>query len=326
MKSKVYVSRKYPSPLEEMLQAHYNVETNPSEILEERSLYLKKVQGAVALITDSRVPVNQEVYEAAGPQLKVVSNYAVGYNNIDVAAATTRGIAITNTPGVVNDATADIAWSLLFAVARRVVESDRLVRTEKPWEWSPNFMQGRDIVGKTLGIVGAGRIGTTLAKRARGFDMKIIYSDNSTNEILEKEMAAQRVDFETLLREADFVSLHTPLTPQTRHLMSTKQFELMKPTAILINTSRGQVVDEKALVKALQKAIIFGAGLDVYEKEPYITPELAKLDNVVMTPHIGTATPNTRRNMSIMTAQNVIDILMGKRTVGLVNPEVLTAK
>lgn len=323
-KWKVYISRKLPEPLETMLSNYCEVNSNPSDVLEDRQLYLEKVKGADALVTDSRVPVNEEVFEAAGPQLKIVSNYAVGYNNIDVKAATRRGIVVTNTPGVVNDATADIAWALLLSVARRVVESDRMIRTKEPWSWTPSFMQGCDIVGKTLGIIGAGRVGMTMAKRSTGFEMNIIYYDNSTNEKLEKEMGARRVDLETLLKEADFISIHTPLTPETHHMMGAKQFEMMKSSAILINTSRGQVVDENALVMALRTKQIWGAGLDVYEKEPFVTPELTELDNVVMTPHIGTASADARRNMAEMAAQNLLDFMFGKVPFGLVNPEVLT--
>ncbi len=324
-KWKIYIARKLPEPLEEMLKNSCRLKTNPSDSLEERNVFLERAQGVDALITDSRVVVNEELFNAAGPGLKVVSNYAVGYNNIDVTAATKRNILVTNTPGVVSNATADIAWALLFSSARRVGEGDRLIRTEVPWGWTPSFLQGRDIVGKTLGIVGAGRIGMTMAKRSRGFDMKIIYTDSSANEAIEKEMGARRVDFETLLREADFVSLHTPLTPETHHLMGAEQFSIMKSTAILINTSRGQVIDEHALADALSTGKIWGAGLDVFEKEPFVTPELMKLDNLVMTPHIGTATTDTRRTMAQMAAQNLLDIMAGRSPLGLVNPEVLPA-
>lgn len=321
-KWKTYVARKLPEPLEEMLKPYSEVESNPSEVLEERNIFLTKIKGINALITDSRVMVNEEVLIAAGPQLKVISNYAVGFNNIDIAAATKYGIAVTNTPGVVSNATADIAWALLFSIARRVAEGDRLIRTKEPWGWTPSFMQGRDIDGKTLGIIGAGRVGTTLARRARGFEMNIIYCDSTKNEIMEQEMLARQVDLDTLLKSADFISVHTPLLPETRHMIGAKQFEMMKSTAILINTSRGPVVDEKALAKALRTGQIWGAGLDVFETEPYVTPELLELDNVVMTPHIGTATPDTRRDMARLAAQNVIDVMEGKMPYGIVNPEV----
>ncbi|AOT73200.1 D-glycerate dehydrogenase [Geosporobacter ferrireducens] len=306
-----------------MLASFFIVKSNPSEDLESKEEFLRNIEGITALVTDSRVKVDEEVMNAAGPQLRVISNYAAGFNNIDVAAATKKGIAVTNTPGAVNNATADIAWALMFGIARRVAEGDRLIRTGEPWNWSPSFFLGRDFTGKTLGIIGAGRIGMSMAKRACGFDMEIIYADGRVNEQLEKELGAKRVDLETLLKEADYISIHTPLTPETRHLISEKEFAMMKPTSILINTSRGPVVDEQALVEALKTRTIWGAGLDVFENEPYVNQELFKLDNVVMTPHIGTATPDARRDMAIMAAQNILDIMEGKTPVGIVNREVL---
>lgn len=322
-KAKIYIARKLPEPIEEMLTPFFEVKSNPSELLEGKEEFLKNIEGITALVTDSRVKVDEEVMNAAGPKLKVISNYAVGYNNIDVKIATKKGIAVTNTPGVVNNATADIAWALMFGIARRVAEGDRLIRMGEPWSWTPTFFLGRDFTGKILGIIGAGRIGNTMAKRACGFGMEIIYSDRQTNEQMEKELGAKRVDFETLLKEADYVSVHTPLTPETRHLISKKEFAMMKPTSILINTSRGPVVDEQALIEALKTRSIWGAGLDVFEKEPYVNPELFKLDNVVMTPHIGTATSDTRRGMATMAAQNILDIMEGKTPMGIVNREAL---
>ncbi|WP_236932623.1 2-hydroxyacid dehydrogenase [Geosporobacter ferrireducens] len=322
-KAKLYIARKLPEPIEQMLASFFIVKSNPSEDLESKEEFLRNIEGITALVTDSRVKVDEEVMNAAGPQLRVISNYAAGFNNIDVAAATKKGIAVTNTPGAVNNATADIAWALMFGIARRVAEGDRLIRTGEPWNWSPSFFLGRDFTGKTLGIIGAGRIGMSMAKRACGFDMEIIYADGRVNEQLEKELGAKRVDLETLLKEADYISIHTPLTPETRHLISEKEFAMMKPTSILINTSRGPVVDEQALVEALKTRTIWGAGLDVFENEPYVNQELFKLDNVVMTPHIGTATPDARRDMAIMAAQNILDIMEGKTPVGIVNREVL---
>lgn len=322
-KAKVYISRKLPELLEQMLEPFFIVKSNPSEELESREEFLKNIEGITALVTDSRVKVDEEVMNAAGLQLKAISNYAAGFNNIDVEVATKKGIAVTNTPGAVNNATADIAWALMFGIARRVAEGDRLVRTGEPWGWTPSFFLGRDFTGKTLGVIGAGRIGMTVAKRACGFDMEIIYVDGSINEQMEKELGARRVDLETLLKESDYISIHTPLTPKTRHLISEKEFALMKPTSILINTSRGPVVDEQALVEALKTRTIWGAGLDVFENEPHVNPELFKLDNVVMTPHIGTATSDARRDMAIMAAQNILDIMEGKTPVGIVNREVL---
>lgn len=322
-KAKLYIARKLPEPIEQMLASLFVIRTNPSEVLESKEVFLRNIEGITALVTDSRVKVDEEVMNAAGPQLKVISNYAAGFNNIDVEVATKKGIVVTNTPGVVNNATADIAWALMFGIARRVAEGDRLIRTGEPWGWSPSFFLGRDFAGKTLGVIGAGRVGMTMAKRACGFDMEVVYVDGRTNEQMEKELGARRVDLETLLKEADYISIHTPLTPETRHLISDKEFAMMKPTSILINTSRGPVVDEQALVEALKTRTIWGAGLDVFENEPYADPELFKLDNVVMTPHIGTATPDTRRDMAIMAAQNILDTLEGKIPVGIVNLEVL---
>lgn len=322
-KAKLYIARKLPEPIEEMLSPFFDVKSNPSELLEEKEEFLRNIEGITALVTDSRVKVDEEVMNAAGSQLKVISNYAAGFNNIDVEAATRKGIAVTNTPGAVNNATADIAWALMFSIARRVAEGDRLIRTGEPWSWTPTFFLGRDFTGKTLGIIGAGRIGKTMAKRACGFDMEIIYVDGRVNEQMERELGAKRVDFERLLKEADYISIHTPLTPETRHMISEKEFAMMKPTTILINASRGPVVDEKALIEALKTHTIWGAGLDVFEKEPYVNPEFFKLDNVVMTPHIGTATSDARRDMAIMAAQNVLDIIEGKTPVGIINREVL---
>ncbi len=322
-KAKLYIARKLPEPIEQMLAPLFVVKSNPNEALESKEEFLKNVEGITALVTDSRVKVDEEVMKAAGPQLKIISNYAAGFNNIDVEAASKKGIVVTNTPGAVNNATADIAWALMFSIARRVAEGDRLIRMGEPWSWSPLFFLGRDFTGKTLGIIGAGRIGMTMAKRACGFEMRIIYVDGRANEQLEKELGARRVDLKTLLKEADYISIHAPLTPETRHLISENEFAMMKSTSILINTSRGPVVDEQALVNALKTRTIWGAGLDVFENEPYVDPELFKLDNVVMTPHIGTATPDARRNMAIMAAQNILDMMEGKVPVGIVNREVL---
>jgi len=322
-KAKLYIARKLPEPLEQMLEPFFDVNSNPIEILEAKEELLKKVQGITALVTDSRVKVDEEVINAAGSQLKVISNYAAGFNNIDVETATKKGIAVTNTPIAVNNATADIAWALMFGVARRVAEGDRLIRTGEPWGWTPSFFLGRDFTGKTLGIIGAGQVGKTMAKRASGFSMDIIYSDSRPNAELERESGAKQVSLETLLTAADYISIHTPLTPETRHMISTKELAMMKPTSILINTSRGPVVDEQALVEALKNRTIWGAGLDVFENEPYVNQELFKLDNVVMTPHIGTATPDARRAMAVMAAQNILDIMEGKMPIGIVNREVL---
>ena len=261
---------------------------------------------------------------ASCPELKIISNMAVGYDNIDLAEATRRGIAITNTPGVLSDATADLTWALLLAVVRRVVEGDHIVRSGAFQGWDPLFLLGWDLKGKTLGIVGAGRIGTAVAERSLGWKMRILYVNRKRNNFLEEKLGAQKVDLPTLLKESDFITLHVPLTPETHHLIGQKELQLMKPTAFLINTARGPVVDEKALYQALKEKRIAGAALDVFENEPHITPGLADLPNVVLTPHIGSATVETRNRMAEMAAQNLIRFFQGQPPVSIVNPEVLS--
>ncbi|MCM8815819.1 MAG: NAD(P)-binding domain-containing protein, partial [Candidatus Omnitrophica bacterium] len=267
-----------------------------------------------------------EMIKLQAPDLEVISNLAVGYNNIDVEAATRRKIVITNTPGVLTDATADLAWALLFSVARRVVEADRFTRDGKFRGWLPDLFLGMEITGKTLGVVGAGRIGSNFARKAKCFSMRILYYDKKRNYQLEQDTRALFVDLETLLKESDFISLHVPLLPETRHLIGERELALMKKTAILINTSRGPVVDEKALANALKEKKIWGAGLDVYENEPVIEPELISLDNVVLLPHIASATFETRTKMGIMAAENILAFFRGEIPPNIVNPEVFTEK
>jgi glyoxylate reductase len=276
--------------------------------------------GVLCLLTDA---VDAEVLEAAGPQCKVFANYAVGYNNIDVAEATRRGIAVTNTPGVLTDATADLAWTLLLSTARRVSESDPFMRGGKFEGWGPMMFLGGDVSGKTLGIVGAGRIGAAVARRSVGFRMKVLYHDVQPNAELEAEVGAQRVELDELLRESDYVSLHVSLGAETRHLVGAREFGLMKKTAYLINTSRGPVVDEVALVEALRAGEIAGAGLDVYEDEPAMKPGLAECPNTVLLPHIASATNWTRGKMAEMAAGNLVAALKGETPPNIVNPEVL---
>jgi glyoxylate reductase len=320
---KVYVTRRIPEPAIELLRQHCEVEINPDDRVLGKSELVEKVRGrdaVLCLLTDT---IDDEVFEAAGSQCKLFANYAVGFNNVDVQAATRRGIIVTNTPGVLDNATADLAWALLFSVARRIVEADGYLRSGKFKGWGPMLLLGRDITGKTLGIIGTGRIGTNFAKKASGFDMKILYNDVKRNINFEEETGGVLVDKETLLREADFISLHVPLLPSTTHLIGEKEFKLMKKTAILINTSRGPVVDEKALVKALIEGEIWGAGLDVFENEPELEPGLEELDNVVIVPHIASATIEARTNMGMIAVRNVINVLAGKEPETCVNPEVL---
>lgn len=320
----VCVTRRIPDPGLALLREHCDpLDINAEDRVLARAELLEMVQGrdgVLCLLTDT---IDAEVFDAAGSQCKVFANYAVGYDNMDVAAATSRGIAVTNTPGVLTDATADLAWALLFAAARRIVEADRFTREGLFGAWGPMMFLGGDITGSTLGIVGVGRIGSAVAERAVGFRMEVLYSDVRDNPKLERRVCAKRVALDTLLRESDFVSLHVPLSDETRHLIGERELSLMKPTAYLINNSRGPIVDEKALVKALRARRIAGAGLDVYEEEPKLAAGLAELDNVVIVPHIGSATTGTRGKMAEMAASNLLAVLRGERPPNCINPEVL---
>lgn len=319
----VYVTRMLPEPAIELLRQDCKVESNPEDRILTREELLEKVKGRDAVLCLLTDIIDEEVLEGAGRQCKIFANYAVGYNNIDIEAATKRRIIVTNTPGILTDATADLAWSLLFAVARRIVESDKYTREGKFKGWAPMLFLGRDITGKTLGVIGAGRVGTNFARKSKGFEMKVLYNDIKRNEEFEKETGSTYVDKETLLKECDFISIHVPLLPTTKHMIGEKEFNLMKTTAVLINTSRGPVIDEKALAKALKEGKIWRAGLDVYENEPILEPELAELDNVVIVPHIGSATIETRTNMALMAARNIIAVFKGETPSQCVNPEVL---
>lgn len=319
-KWKVYVTRPVPQPAIDMLAEHCEVEVNPEDRVLTHEELIEKVKGRdgiFCLLTDI---IDAEVLDAA-KGAKVFANMAVGFNNIDVQAATERGILITNTPGVLTEATADMAWALLFAVARRIVEADKFMRAGKYKAWGPLLFLGQEITGKTLGVIGAGRIGTAFARKAKGFNMRVLYNDVQPNPQFEAETGGVFVDKDTLLREADFVSLHVPLLPSTYHLIGERELKLMKKTAILINTSRGPVVDEKALVKALKEGEIWGAGLDVFENEPEMAPGLAELDNVVVCPHIASATWDTRIAMATMAARNLLAALRGELPPQCVNPE-----
>ncbi len=324
MPYKVSVTREIPDPgIPIVREIAPDARINPDDrVLTRGELldYVRGCDGVLCLLTD---PIDAEVLDAAGPQCRIFANYAVGYNNIDIAAATARGIMVTNTPGVLTDATADHAWALLFSVARRIVEGDAFMRAGKFEGWGPMMFLGGDITGKTLGIVGAGRIGAAMALKSRGFGMRVLYADVARNEELESDLGAQWVDLDTLLAESDFVSLHVALTPETVHLINAERLGKMKPTAYLINTSRGPVVDEIALVDALTSRRIAGAGLDVYEDEPAMKPGLADCPNAVIVPHIASATNWTRSKMAEMAATNLVAGLKGETPPNLVNPEVL---
>lgn len=277
--------------------------------------------GAVGIVSQVMDPIGREVLSASG--LKIVSQVAVGYDNVDLKAATEHGVMVTNTPGVLDETTADFAFTLMMTVARRVVVADNFVRGGNFKGWAIDMMLGQDVQHATLGIVGIGRIGRAVARRARGFNMRVLYSDpNPLLPDVERDMGVARADFTTLLSESDFISLHVPLTESTEHLISTKEFELMKRTAILVNTSRGPVLDEAALVEALKAHRIFGAGLDVYEREPAIHPGLLALHNVVLAPHIASASTRTRSEMCAVAARNLLTGLRGGRPANLLNPEV----
>lgn len=324
MKPKVYVTRMIARPGLELLETCCEVEVNPEDRALTRAELLERVRdkdGVIGLLTDR---IDGEFFTAA-PHLRGYANYAVGYDNIDVPEATRRGIPVSNTPGVLTDATAELAWALLFAVARRVVEADAVMRSGQWGGWGPLQFLGADVCGKTLGIVGAGRIGTAMALMSRGFRMPVLYSSSSgrRNEVLEQALHARLVPFEELVEQADFISLHAPLTPQSRHLFNAATFARMRQTAILINTGRGPLIKEDDLVQALQQGEIGGAGLDVYEFEPRMAEGLAALNNTVLLPHVGSATHTTRANMATLAARNLLAMLTGDRPETCLNPEVL---
>ena len=311
----------------EILESVADVRFWDEEVPPPRDVLLNEVRdvdGLCCLLTEK---IDRELFDVA-KNLKVVSQVAVGYDNIDVKAATERGIYVTNTPGVLTETTADFAWTLIMAVARRVVEADKFIRNGK-WDipWSLTMFLGNDVYGKTLGIIGLGRIGSAVARRAKAFNMRVIYYDAFRNEQREKELGVEYKEFKDLLKEADFISIHVPLIPETRHLFNEEAFKTMKRTAYLINTSRGPVVDEKALYKALTEGWIKGAGIDVHEKEP--TPKdnpLLTLDNIVVTPHIASASVETRVKMATMAAENLVSVLQGKIPPNLVNKDVVKVR
>jgi glyoxylate reductase len=320
----VYVTRVIPQPGIDLLRRETNVTVNQEDVPLTSEQLAHKARTHDALVTLLTDRVDRDLLEAGRGKLKIVANVAVGYDNIDVDAATQAGIMISNTPGVLTETTADFAWALLMSVARRIPEAQGFLRAGEFHGWGIMMMLGEDVTGKTLGLAGFGRIGQGVAKRARGFDMRVLFYDPMSGlEAAAAEFGAERVDLDTLLRESDFLSIHTPLTEDTHHLIGSNQLAIMKPTAFLINTSRGPVVDEAALVEALRDGTIKAAALDVYEYEPDVHPGLLELDNAVITPHIASASVATRTRMATMAAENVIAALSGQRPASLVNPEVL---
>jgi len=321
----VFLTRTIPEPGATLLRERFHVRGGDEDRDIPRHRLLEGVRGADAILCTLRERIDVEVLEAAGDSLVVVSNYAVGYDNIDVAAATARDVLVTNTPGVLTDATADLAWALMLSAARRVVEGDRLVRAGGFHGWSPTMLLGREVAGATLGIVGMGQIGRAVARRAAGFGMPVLYTRRS-GALTPGDGADARWEYratlDDLLREADFVSLHVPLNAATHHLVGARELALMKPHAVLVNTSRGAVVDESALVDALRSGRPGAAGLDVYEEEPHVHRGLTALGNVVLLPHLGSATVGARGRMAELAALNAAAAVWGESVPHPVNPEV----
>lgn len=323
MKSKVYVTRLLPKPAMDRINSYCEAKTWDGELPPTRDVILRnivEVDGLLSLLTDK---IDAELMDGAS-RLKVISNYAVGFDNIDIQAATKRGIIVTNTPGVLTETTADFTFAMMMAAARRLVEGDKIVRAGKWKTWGPMILLGQDVHAATLGILGLGRIGAAVARRAKGFGMKIQYYDVVRNERAEQELGIQYADLDKILTESDFITLHTNLTPQTHHLIGAKQFEKMKRNCILVNTSRGPIVDNMALYEALRNGKIAYAALDVTEPEPIPKDHpLVTLDNVIIVPHIASASVATRTKMALMAADNLIAGLKGEMPSNPVNPEVL---
>ena len=326
MKQKVFVTRKIPEEGIKLLKKNFQVRIYPKDKIISRKELLKGVQWCDALLCLLTDKIDSGVLKA-NPNLKVVSNYAVGYNNIDVKFASSLGIPIANTPGVLTDAVAEHTFALMMAIARKIPQSDKFTKAGKYVGWDPMLLLGAQLKGKTVGIIGLGRIGIRVSEIAvKGMGMEVIYHDVKRNKDFEKKYNAKFVSTDKLLRDSDFVSLHVPLLPSTKHLIGSKQFGMMKKTAYLINTSRGPVVNEKSLVSALKKKQIAGAALDVFENEPKLASGLSKLDNVILTPHIASATFEARSAMSLIAAENIVRVLNGKKAKFTVNSEIYKGK
>jgi lactate dehydrogenase-like 2-hydroxyacid dehydrogenase len=319
MNFKILVTRDLPGKGIELLKqtgASVDVPTEDRPLA--RAELLARVKGVHAILSMLSDRIDTELMDAAGPQLKIVSNFAVGYDNIDLGEAKKRKIRVTNTPDVLTDATAELAWALLFAAARNVIPADACVRQGRWGGWGPKQFLGQQLSGSTLGVIGVGRIGTSFALKSSGFGMKVLYYARRENNVLNDRLNARRVDIETLLRESDFISLHLPLAPETRYLLDRERLSLIRSNAVVINTARGPIIEEDALADFLAQGRIAAAGLDVYEKEPTVNSKLLTLPNVVLLPHIGSATFSTRSNMAQMTAQAIVDCLGGKEPQNIV--------
>jgi glyoxylate reductase len=322
----VLVTRRVPPRVLAAMRDALDVDLWDSEDPIPRDELLHRVadkRGVVTLLTER---VDAELLDAA-PELRIVANYAVGFDNVDVAACSERGILATNTPDVLTETTADLAWALILAASRRIAEGDRFLRSRTPWIWGPEMMLGRDIHGATLGLVGFGRIGQAVARRGRGFGMRVVYADPyAAPPEVDRELGAERVELDELLERADVVSVHVALTPQTRHLFDAAAFARMKESAVLVNTSRGPVIDEGALAAALQGGEIFAAGLDVFEREPEVHPGLLAADNAVVVPHLGSASVATRDDMGLLALENVVAAMRGERPPTLIDPDMWNAR
>ena len=316
----VFITRQIPQVGIDLLKKSHTVKVYPKDQVIPRKELLAAAKWADALLSMLTDKIDKELMDNS--KLKVIANYAVGFNNVDVKTATEKKIPVTNTPGVLTDAVAEHTIALMLAVSKRIVESDKYLRTGKYKSWAPLLLLGTQLKGKTLGVIGLGRIGSEVAAKAQAMGMKIIYYDIKADKEFEKKFQAKFLSVPELLKISDFVSIHVPLLPTTTHLLSTKEFSMMKKTAYLINTSRGPVIDEKALVIALQKKQIAGAGLDVFEFEPELVPGLSKLDNIVITPHTASATIEARSAMAEMAAKNIMEVLAGRPGATTVNPEV----
>ena len=314
---KVFVTRPIPENGLKLLKEKFEVVVGSNQILPKGEL-IQKAKGFDAIITLLTDKIDGEVLDGLGKQLKIVANYAVGFDNIDLPAAKQRNIYVTNTPGILTEAVAEHTFALILAVSRKIVASDKFVREGHYTQWEPMLLLGKQLWQQTIGIVGLGRIGSYVARISTGFRMRIIYYDIKRNSEFESSFNASFKELPELLKEADIVSIHVPLSEETKHLIGSEQLSLMKKDAILVNTSRGSVVDEAALVKALSEKKIYGAGLDVFENEPRLSPGLTELDNVILTPHTASATIEAREAMSEIAAKNVIEALEGKTPPNIV--------
>jgi len=317
----IYISRRLPDEGLRKLQ-QYNLEIYEGDTPPSKEEIIRGIHGKDALISLLTDPIDKEVIEASS-QLKIIANYAAGVDNIDISMATRKGILVTNTPGVLTETTADLTWALILSIARRIIQGDGIMRQRSFSGWAPKLLLGQDVHKKTLGIIGMGEIGRAVARRATGFDMSILYHNRTRDKRNEKKLNASFVDLETLLSNSDFITLHVPLTTETYHLIGKNEFKMMKKSAYLINTSRGKCVHEEALIQALSNGWIQGAALDVFEHEPHISSQLVELSNIVLAPHIGSASHETRSKMAIMAAENVLAAFRGEIPPNCVNPDVV---